>query len=78
MREGYGSRSVCVCVSACLSITTLTATYTSFASPNFDVIRFLVAFQTHDLCGFRRERFVHWFWSHLLILSFLTSPISAS
>ena len=29
MREGYGSRSVCVCmcVSVCLSVTTLTATY---------------------------------------------------
>ena len=27
MREGYGSRSVCVCVSVCLSVTALAATY---------------------------------------------------
>ena len=27
MREGYGSHSVCVCVSVCLSVTTPTATY---------------------------------------------------
>ena len=46
MYEGYGSHSVCVCL------------YTSFASPNCGVIRFLMAFETHDLCGFRRKRFV--------------------
>ena len=27
MREGYGSHFVCVCVSACLSVTALSATY---------------------------------------------------
>ena len=54
MREGYGSRSVCVCVSVCLSATTLI----SFASPNCNVIRFLMAFQTHDLCGFCSECFI--------------------
>ena len=32
MREGYGSRSVCVCVSVCLSVTTLTATYLVYDS----------------------------------------------
>ena len=32
-----------------------------------------MTFQTHDLCGFRRKRFVRQFWRHLLILSFLTS-----
>ena len=34
---------------------------------------FLMAFQTHDLCGFPVKRFVCQFWRHLLILSFLTS-----
>ena len=33
---------------------------------------FLMAFQTHDLYGFRRKCFVGQFWRHLL-LSFLTS-----
>ena len=47
--------------------------YTSFASPNCGVITFLVAFQTHNLCGFHRKHFVGQFWHHLLILSFLTS-----
>ena len=56
---------LCVCVSVCLSVTTLTATYLVC-----DVIRFLMAFQTHDLCGFCIEHFVHRFWRHLLILSF--------
>ena len=28
-----------------------------------------MVFQTHDLCGFRRKRFVCQFWRHLLILS---------
>ena len=27
MREGYGSRFVCVCLSVCLSVTALAATY---------------------------------------------------
>ena len=26
-------------------------------SPNYDVIRFFMAFQTHDLCGFRKRTF---------------------
>ena len=47
--------------------------HTSFVSPNCGVITFLVAFQTHNLCGLRRKRFVGQFWRHLLILSFLTS-----
>ena len=43
-----------------------------FASPKCSVIRFSMAFQRHDMCGFLRKRFVCHFWRHLLILSFLT------
>ena len=61
IREGYGSHSVCVCVSVCLSVTTLTATNIVCESKlHCDVIRFLMAFQTRDLCGFRRERFIRY------------------
>ena len=59
-----------ICLSVCLPVTTLAATYL----PNSSVIRFLMVFQMHDLCGFRRKRFICQFWCHLLILRFLTSP----
>ena len=35
----------------CLSVIMLAATYLVCES-NFGVVRFLMAFQTHDLCGF--------------------------
>ena len=53
--------SLCVCV--CLSITKLLLLHTSFASPKCSVIRFLIAFQRRDLCGFLRKRFVCQFWA---------------
>ena len=31
-----------------------------------------MVFQMYELRGFLRKRFVHQFWHHLLILSFLT------
>ena len=54
MCEGYSSHSVC------LSVTKLVAaaTYTLFASPKCSVIRFLMVFQMHVLCGFCRNCFV--------------------
>ena len=33
-----------------------------------------MAFQIHNLCGFRQKHFICQFWCHLLILSFLTFP----
>ena len=62
----------------CLSVCLLTATYTSFVSPNCGAITSLMAFQTHDLCGFRRKQFIGQFWHRLLILSFLTSSAQPS
>ena len=50
---------VILCVCVCLSVTTLslTATYLVCES-KFRCLRFLMAFQTHDLCEFRRERLI--------------------
>ena len=48
--QGYCSRSVYLSVS--LSVTILTATYLVYESKVRSVIRFLMAFQRHDLCGF--------------------------
>ena len=47
---------LCVCVRQSDSVTKLaaTVTYTSFASPKCCVIRFLMAFRRHELCGFLR------------------------
>ena len=42
---------------ACLSVTTLQL-HTSFASPKCSIIRFLMALQRYDLCGFLRKLFV--------------------
>ena len=46
--------------------------HTLFASQNCSVISFLMAFQTHVLCGFRWKHFVHLFRRHLLKVSFMT------
>ena len=45
-------RVIIVGLSVCLSVTTLAATHLNFASPIWGVIRFLMAFQMYDLCGF--------------------------
>ena len=61
-RGAYGSRSVC------LSVTALAAVlHTSFVSLKWGVTRFFMAFQTYVLCRFRRKRFVLQFWCHLLL-----------
>ena len=67
---------VVLCV--CLSVTTLAATCTCIylvVSPKCSVIRFLMAFQMHDLCGFRQNHFVCQCLRQLLILSLLTSEL---
>ena len=56
---------LCVCLSVCLSVNSVTAAYFVCES-QARVIWFLMAFQSHVLCGFRWKRFVLQFWRHLL------------
>ena len=56
-------RVMVVVLSVCLYVTTLAATYLVCKS-NLRCCKFLVTFQTHDLCGFRQKRFVRQSWHH--------------
>ena len=64
MREGYGSRSVCISVCVCLLSRQLLHTWLIQCKqgPN----RLFTAFSRSKLCGFRSKRFVQKFWWYLL------------
>ena len=47
---------LCVCVSVCQSVTKLATTY--LVCKSCGVTRFLMAFQTHDLCEFRQNALI--------------------
>ena len=63
---------VVLCVCVCLVRYHASCCILHLQVQNCGVIRFLMAFQRHDLCEFLRNRFVRQFWRHLLIPSFLT------
>ena len=61
MREGYGSRSVCVCLLPRYQL------HTWFVSLKYGVIRLLVASELYRLCGFSWKHSVQEFWCHLIM-----------